>query len=115
MDSDIDENAHSYQMKKEFIIKSIDSVGDGSPHVIISLASSKEIQDSRSVPASPFGAKVMGFNNMGDMMKDLNKMLAGNASGVTSIKLDMHEYKKMGLGVGDRVFLTLTKSETFGI
>lgn len=115
MSSNADEGHHSYQMKKEFVIKSIDSSGDGSPHVVVTLASSKEIQDSRSVPASPFGTKVMGFTNMGDMMKDLNKMLAGNMTGVTSIKLDIHEYKKMGLGVGDRVFLTMTKAETLGV
>lgn len=116
MGSDIEDGSHSYQMKKEFVIKSIDSSGDGSPHVIVSLASSKEIADSRSTPQSPFAPKVMGFSNMGDMMKDLNKMLAGNvASGVTSIRLDIHEYKKMGLGVGDRVFLTMTKAETLGV
>ncbi len=116
MDKDVDEGRHSYQLKKEFVIKSIDSSGDGSPHVIVSLSSAKEMESSRSSPSPPMGAKVMGFTNMGDMMKDLNKMLAGNVgSGLTSIKLDIHEYKKMGLGVGDRVFLTMTKAETLGV
>ena len=44
----------------------------------------------------------MGFSNMNDMMKDLNKMLAGGGglgmqSGITQLKLEMHEYKEMGL------------------
>lgn len=116
MGTEIDEGGNSYQMKKEFVIKSIDSAGDGSPYVVISLSSSKEIADSRSTPPSQFGTKVMGFTNMGDMMKDLNKMLAGNVSGgVTSIKMDIHEYKKMSLGVGDRVFLTMTKADVLGV
>ena len=112
MGSDGDQHAHS--MKKEFVIKSIDSSGDGSPHVIVSLSSAKELHESRS-PQSPMGTKVMGFTNMGDMMKDLNKMFAGNMAGLTSIRMDIHEYKKMNLSVGDRVFLEMTKAETLGV
>ena len=33
-------------------------------------------------------------------------------SGVTQLKLEMHEYKEMGLSVGDKVFLELSKAET---
>lgn len=116
MGTDIDIGGHSYQMKKEFIVKSVDSTGEGSQHVIVSLSSPKDVGDSNSTPPSPFGTKVMGFTNMGDMMKDLNKMLAGGvAGGVTTIKLDIPEYKKMGLSVGDRVFLTMTKVDTLGV
>ncbi len=61
----------------------------------------------------------MGFTNMNDMMKDLNKMLGGMGggmqSGVTAIKLDMHEYKQMNLAVGDKVFVELTKAESLGV
>jgi hypothetical protein len=54
---------------------------------------------------------------MNDMMKDLNKMFSGMGmqSGVTQLKLEMHEYKEMGLSVGDKVYLELTKEETLGI
>jgi len=53
-------------------------------------------------------------------MKDLNKMLSGGGgigmqSGTTQLKLEMHEYKEMGLAVGDKVFLELTKEENLGI
>jgi hypothetical protein len=62
----------------------------------------------------------MGFSNMNDMMKDLNKMMSGAGgsgmqSGVTQLKLEMHEYKEMGLSVGDKVFLELSKAETLGV
>jgi len=55
------------------------------------------------------------------MMKDLNKMMSGMGGGMglqggtTQLKLEMHEYKDMGLSVGDKVFLELTKAETLGV
>ena len=105
-------------MKKEYVVKSIDASPDGSPYVIVSLSSAKELKEGMQ-PQSPFGQpKVMGFTNMNDMMKDLNKMLSGGMglqSGVTSIKLDMHEYKQMSLSVGDKVFVELTKAEGLGV
>jgi hypothetical protein len=100
-------------MKKEYVVKSIDAA----PDVVVSLASAKEIKEGMQ-PQSPFGPKVMGFTNMNDMMKDLNKMLSGMGGmpgGVTAIKLEMHEYKQMNLSVGDKVFLELTKEESLGI
>ena len=109
-------------MKKEFVVRSIDAASDGAPYVIISLSSIKDFQEGVQNPPSPFGgSKVMGFTNMNDMMKDLNKMLSGTGggmgghSGVTQLKLEMHEYKEMGLSVGDKVFLELTKAETLGV
>ena len=107
-------------MKKEFVVKSIDSAPDGAPYVVVSLSSIKDLKEGANAP-SPFGGpKVMGFINMNDMMKDLNKMLSGAGgfgmqSGVTQLKLEMHEYKEMGLSVGDKVFLELTKEENLGI
>ena len=106
-----------YCMKKEYVIRSIDASPDGTPYVTVSLSSAKEIKEGIS-PQSPFNPKVMGFTNMNDMMKDLNKMLGGMggmAGGVTAIKLDMHEYKQMNLSVGDKVFLELTKAESLGV
>ncbi len=108
-------------MRKEYVVKSIDSAPDGQPYVVVSLMSSKDMREGSGQPQSPFGSpKVMGFSNMNDMMKDLNKMLSGMggpgmASGVTSIKLDMHEYKVMNLSVGDKVYLDLTKAEGLGV
>jgi len=110
-------------MKKEFVVKSIDAAPDGAPYVVVSLSSIKDLKEGTQNPQSAFGTpKVMGFTNMNDMMKDLNKMFAGGTGGgmgmqggVTQLKLEMHEYKEMGLAVGDKVFLELTKAETLGV
>jgi hypothetical protein len=109
-------------MKKEFVVKSIDSAPDGAPYVVVSLSSLKDLKEGTPNQPPAFGApKVMGFSNMNDMMKDLNKMMSGMGgaggmqSGVTQLKLEMHEYKDMGLSVGDKVFLELSKAETLGV
>ena len=109
-------------MKKEFVVKSIDSAPDGAPYVVVSLSSIKDLKEGNQNPPAPFGSpKVMGFSNMNDMMKDLNKMMSGMGggmgmqSGITQLKLEMHEYKEMGLSVGDKVFLELSKAETLGV
>ena len=108
-------------MKKEFVVRSIDAAPDGAPYVIASLSSVKDLKEGTQNPPSPFGSpKVMGFSNMNDMMKDLNKMLsgmggAGMQGSTTQLKLEMHEYKEMGLAVGDKVFLELSKAESLGV
>ncbi len=108
-------------MKKEFAVKSIDASPDGAPYVVVSLSPLKEFHEGTKNPPSPFGeSHVMGFTNMNDMMKDINKMMSGmNNMGMhgntTQIKLEMHEYKDMTLSVGDKVFLELTKAESLGI
>ena len=109
-------------MKKEYVVRSIDAAPDGAPYVVVSLSSVKDLKEGTQNPQSPFGSpKVMGFTNMNDMMKDLNKMLSGMGggmgmqSGVTQLKLEMHEYKEMGLSVGDKVFLELSKAESLGV
>jgi len=108
-------------MKKEFVVKSIDAAPDGAPYVVVSLSSIKDLKEGTQNPQSPFGSpKVMGFSNMNDMMKDLNKMMSGMGGmgmqgGITQLKLEMHEYKDIGLAVGDKVFLELSKAETLGV
>jgi len=108
-------------MKKEFVVRSIDAAPDGAPYVVVSLSSVKDLKEGiTSTPSTFGGPKVMGFTNMNDMMKDLNKMFSGMGgsgmqNGVTQLKLEMHEYKEMGLSVGDKVYLELTKEETLGI
>ena len=108
-------------MKKEYVVRSIDAAPDGAPYVVVSLSSVKDLKEGNQNPQSPFGSpKVMGFSNMNDMMKDLNKMISGMGgmgmqSGITQLKLEMHEYKDMGLSVGDKVFLELSKAESLGV
>ena len=104
-------------MKKEFIVVRIDASPDGAPYVVVSLSTSKDFRE-QSTPTSPFGTGVMGFTNMDDMVKNLNKMLSGGMGqpgAVTSIKLDMREYKEMNLAVGDKVYVEITKSESIGV
>ena len=107
-------------MRKEYVVKSIDSSPEGQPSVIVSLMLTKDMLENTAHPPNPFESpKVMGFTNMNDMMKDINKMFSGmggpGTSGTTSIKLDMHEYKEMNLSVGDKVYVDLTKAEGLGI
>ena len=105
-------------MRKEFVVKSIDAAPDGAPYVVVSMSSLKDMNEGGDPPASPFGQpRMMGFTNMNDMVKDLNKMLAGASSptGVTQVKMEMHEYKGMNLSVGDKVYLDITKAEALGI
>ena len=107
-------------MKKEYVVVRIDAASDGAPYVIISLTSPKDFKEQNQRPlSSPTGTNVMGFTNMEDMMKNLNKALSGGVfgqpGGITSLKLDMREYKQLGLQVGDKVVLELSKAETLGV
>ena len=108
-------------MRKEYIVVSVDAAPDASPYVVVYLSSKKDVQENNRSPPSPFDkANVMGFSNMNDMAKELNKMMSGGGglgmmSNTTSIKLDMIEYKKLVLSVGDNVFLDLTKAESSGV
>ena len=106
-------------MRKEYVVMRIDAAPDGSPYVVVSLSLAKDMKEGNQ-PPSPFGSNVMGFTNMDDMMKNLNKMMAGGMGGMggpgnTSIKLEMHEYKELNLSVGDKVFLDLSKAESLGV
>jgi len=106
-------------MKKEYVVVRVDAAPDASPYVIVSLSSKKDMKENSGPSSSPFGkGNVMGFSNMNDMAKELNKMMSGGGGmmgNTTSIKLDMLEYKKLGLSVGDKVFLDLTKAEASGV
>lgn len=105
-------------MRKEFVVKRIDASPDGAPYVIVSLTSVKDLQEGKKHPSQFDPSKMMDPAKIGDMMKDLNKMLSGMGgmmSGGTSLKLDMHEYKEMNLSVGDKVYLDLIKDENTGV
>ncbi len=107
-------------MKKEYVIVRIDAAQDGAPYVVVSLSLTKDFKEGNQPQSSPFGTNVMGFSNMDDMMKGLNKMISGGGmgglpGGLTSLKIDMHEYKELGLSVGDKVSLELSKVESLGV
>ena len=107
-------------MRKEFVVMRIDAAPDGAPYVLVTLSLAKDMAEGNQ-PPNPSTTNVMGFSNMDDMMKNLNKMMAGGMGGMgggpgnTSIKLDMHEYKELNLSVGDKVFLDLSKAESLGV
>ncbi len=105
-------------MRKEYVVVRIDAAPDAAPYVVVSLSSKKDMQEKDGPLSSPFGkANVMGFSNMNDMAKELNKMMTGSGmvGNTTSIKLDMMEYKNLSLSVGDKVFLELSKAEISGV
>ena len=105
-------------MRKEYVVVRIDAAPDGAPYVVVSLSSKKHMQEKDGPLSSPFGkANVMGFSNMNDMAKELNKMMTGGGmmGNTTTIKLDMLEYKDLALSVGDKVFLDLSKAESSGV
>ena len=105
-------------MRKEYVVVRIDAAPDAAPYVVVSLSSKKAMQEKDGPLSSPFGkANVMGFSNMNDMAKELNKMMTGGGmmGNTTTIKLDMLEYKNLGLSVGDKVFLDLSKAESSGV
>ncbi len=106
-------------MKKEYVVVRIDASPDGAPYVVISLTSPKDFKEQNQQQLPSLGSNVAGFTNMDDMVKGLNKMMSGGVfgmpGGVTSLKLEMREYKDLGLSVGDRVVLEMTKPETLGI
>lgn len=100
-------------MKKEYIVKSIDAPPNNATFVMLSLTPIKDFQEGIK-PPSQFDPSKINPSNMNDMLKDLNKMFSGmgiTPGGNTSLKIDMHEYKKMEISVGDKVFLELTKDE----
>ncbi len=43
-------------MKKEFVVKSIDAAPDGAPYVIVSLSSIKDLKEGTQNPQTPFGS-----------------------------------------------------------
>jgi len=105
-------------MRKEYVVIRIDAAPDAASYVVVSLSSKKDMQEKDGPLSSPFGkANVMGFSNMNDMAKELNKMMTGGGmvGNTTTIKLDMLEYKNLGLSVGDKVFLDLSKAESSGV
>ncbi len=66
-------------MRKEYVVVRIDAAPDAAPYVVVSLSSKKDMQEKDGPLSSPFGkANVMGFSNMNDMAKELNKMMTGS-------------------------------------
>ena len=67
-------------MRKEFVVMRIDAAPDGAPYVLVTLSLAKDMAEGNQ-PANP-SPNVMGFSNMDDMMKNLNKMISGGGMGM---------------------------------
>ncbi|MFQ5970412.1 MAG: hypothetical protein ACE5J2_07960 [Nitrososphaerales archaeon] len=100
-------------MRKEFIVVRIDAAPDGSPQVLVSLADPK---DARDRGQGQFGSPQMMGNlgSMEDMMKNINKVFAGQMMGsfTTTIKLSIKEYEDFGIKVGDKIYIDVVKPRT---
>ena len=59
-------------MRKEFVVMRIDAAPDGAPYVLVTLSLAKDMAEGNQ-PPNPSTTNVMGFSNMDDMMKNLNK------------------------------------------
>lgn len=96
-------------MRKEFVVVGIDSAPDGSPQVLVSLADPAEVQDRGRGTGYP---QVGGnFGSMDDMMKNINRIIAGQMMGrfTTTLKLSIKEYQDSGIRIGDKVYIDITK------
>ncbi len=114
-------------MDKYFIVSKIQSAEDGSPYIYISLVSSASSEKNKTQTQSPFGSTF----NIEDMMKNLPKtfsnMFGGGGAGAmdpnvfgadtnsTTFKLSMREYQELGIKIGDRIKVGITKKESIGI
>ena len=109
-------------MKKEFVVARIEASQDGSPYVYITFNDPKDYKQSDNRTMSPFGPNTMAFNSIEDMMKNMPKMMAGLpgmlGGGLTEtpvIKFSMKDYQDMGIKVGDKVAIEITKVEASGV
>jgi hypothetical protein len=108
-------------VKKEFVVARIEASQDGSPYVYVTFNDPKDYKQSDNRTMSPFGPNTMAFNSIEDMMKNMPKMMAGlgiPGSGLTEspvIKFSMKDYQDMGIKVGDKVAIEITKVEASGV
>lgn len=107
-----------YAVKREFVIAIIEASKDGSPYVYVTFNDPKDYKQSDNRTMNPFGQNAMSFNSIEEMMKNMPKMLGGMAGGQTEspvIKFSMKDYQDMGIKVGDKVSIEITKVEASGI
>ncbi|HEX9318120.1 MAG TPA: hypothetical protein VF884_04215 [Nitrososphaeraceae archaeon] len=111
-------------MKKQFIVSKIEATQDGSPYVYIGFTDPADNKSGEAKQLNPFSPKTMGFSSPEDLMKNLPKAMGniagmmGGAGGLIdspTIKLSMREYEEMGLKVGDKVSIEITKKQDSGI
>jgi hypothetical protein len=113
-------------MKKEFIVSRIEASQDGSPYIYITFSDVNDYKSGERKQQNPFGSNVMAFTSPEDLMKNLPKAMAnisrimggGGPTGMTDspiFRMSMKEYEDMGIKVGDKVTIEVTKLDNSGI
>ena len=113
-------------MKKEFIVSRIEASQDGSPYIYITFNDANDYKSGERQQQNPFGTNVMAFTSPEDLMKNLPKAMAniskmmgsGGPTGMTDspiFRMSMKEYEDMGIKVGDKVTIEVTKLDNSGI
>jgi hypothetical protein len=113
-------------MKKEFIISRIEASQDGSPYIYITFSDANDYKSGERQQQNPLGTNVMAFTSPEDLMKNLPKAMAniskmmggGGPTGMTDspiFRMSMKEYEDMGIKVGDKVTIEVTKLDNNGI
>jgi hypothetical protein len=103
-------------LKKDFIVARIEAAQDGSPYVFIGFSDPSEYKGDKQV--NPLGSNVMAFSSPEDLMKNLPKamgnisrMMGGGGADSPTFKISMKEYEDIGIKVGDKVTIEITKSD----
>jgi hypothetical protein len=113
-------------MKKEFIVSRIEASQDGSPYIYITFSDANDYKSGERQQQNPLGTNVMAFTSPEDLMKNLPKAMAniskmiggGGPTGMTDspiFRMSMKEYEDMGIKVGDKVTIEVTKLDNSGI
>jgi hypothetical protein len=113
-------------MKKEFIVSRIEASQDGSPYIYITFSDANDYKSGERQQQNPLGTNVMAFTSPEDLMKNLPKAMAniskmmggGGPTGMTDspiFRMSMKEYEDMGIKVGDKVTIEVTKLDNNGI
>ena len=113
-------------MKKEFIISRIEASQDGAPYIYITFNDANDYKSGERQQQNPFGTNVMAFTSPEDLMKNLPKAMAnisrmmgsGGPAGMSDspvIRMSMKEYEDMGIKVGDKATIEITKLDNSGI
>lgn len=113
-------------MRKEFIVSRIEASQDGSPYIYITFSDANDYKSGEKQQQNPFGTNVMAFTSPEDLMKNLPKAMAniskmmggGGHTGMTDspiFRMSMKEYEDMGIKVGDKVTIDVTKLDNSGI
>lgn len=113
-------------MEKYFVVSKIQSAEDGCHYIYISLVASDSSTDEgrqQTPPPSPFGNAFNIENMMKNLPKAFSNMFGGGEAGTmnsndfeagansTTFKLTMREYQELGIRIGDRIKLGITKKK----